>query len=115
MSQEASYLSPFHPRGLIAILLITLTTTRNISAQGVAQGSAPPPSAKAIKCKDRSIPQLVDVTEKAGIRFSHSSSPANRYIAESMNGGVLLLDYDRDGWVDIYFTNAPTVEMANKG
>ncbi len=26
-----------------------------------------------------------------------------------------MFDYDRDGWLDIYFTNAPTVEMAVKG
>jgi hypothetical protein len=32
-----------------------------------------------------------------------------------MSGGVILFDYDRDGWLDIYFTNAPTVEMAVKG
>jgi hypothetical protein len=32
-----------------------------------------------------------------------------------MSGGVVLIDYDRDGWPDIYFTNAPTVEMAVKG
>jgi enediyne biosynthesis protein E4 len=32
-----------------------------------------------------------------------------------MGGGVLLLDYDRDGWPDIYFTNSPTVAMAMKG
>jgi hypothetical protein len=31
-----------------------------------------------------------------------------------MSGGVLILDYDRDGWPDIYFTNAPTVAMALK-
>ena len=31
-----------------------------------------------------------------------------------MSGGVIILDYDRDGWPDIYFTNAPTVEMALK-
>ena len=31
-----------------------------------------------------------------------------------MSGGVIILDYDRDGWPDIYFTNAPTVEMARK-
>jgi len=32
-----------------------------------------------------------------------------------MSGGAILFDYDRDGWVDIYFTNAPTVAMAVKG
>ncbi len=32
-----------------------------------------------------------------------------------MSGGVLLIDYDRDGYPDIYFTNAPTVDMAIKG
>src|SRR5258705_13382842 len=32
-----------------------------------------------------------------------------------MSAGVLLIDYDRDGWLDIYFTNSPTVDMAIKG
>ena len=81
----------------------------------MAQGPPPPASAKTIKCKGRTIPQLEDVTEKAGIRFSHTSAPESRYIVESMSGGVLLLDYDRDGWLDIYFTNAPTVDMALTG
>ena len=34
---------------------------------------------------------------------------------ESMSGGVVLIDYDRDGWPDIYFTNQPTVDQALKG
>jgi len=34
---------------------------------------------------------------------------------ESMSGGVALIDYDRDGWPDIYFTNAQSVEMALHG
>ena len=34
---------------------------------------------------------------------------------ESMSGGVALVDYDRDGWPDIYFTNAQSVEMAQSG
>jgi enediyne biosynthesis protein E4 len=29
-----------------------------------------------------------------------------------MSGGVILFAFDRDGWPDIYFTNAPTVAMA---
>ena len=55
------------------------------------------------------------MTEKAGIHFRHTAAPDKKYIVESMSGGVLMLDYDRDGWPDIYFTNAPSVEMAIKG
>ncbi len=75
----------------------------------------PPPGVKRIQCHGRPIPQLEDVTQKAGIQFRHNASPHQKYIVESMSGGVLLLDYDRDGWIDIYFTNAPTLEMALKG
>jgi hypothetical protein len=56
----------------------------------------------------------VDVTAKAGITFSHTSDPSKKYIIESMSGGVILIDYNRDGWPDIYFSNAPTVAMAIK-
>jgi hypothetical protein len=53
--------------------------------------------------------------QKAGIKFNHVSASDNRYVVESMSGGVLLIDYDRDGYPDLYFTNAPTVDMAIKG
>ena len=66
-------------------------------------------------CVQRKIPQLTDIVAKTGIRFIHTAAPEKKYIVESMSGGVLLLDYDRDGWLDIYFTNAPTVDMALKG
>ncbi len=75
----------------------------------------PPPGAKSTKCLGRVIPQLEDITAKAGITFSHTADPSKKYIVESMSGGVILFDYDRDGWLDIYFTNAPTVDMAVKG
>ncbi|HEY5380872.1 MAG TPA: CRTAC1 family protein [Acidobacteriaceae bacterium] len=75
----------------------------------------PPPRATQKTCSHRTIPQFIDITAKAGIRFKHTSDPEKKYIIESMSGGVLLLDYDRDGWPDIYFTNAPTVAMAVAG
>jgi len=75
----------------------------------------PPANAKSSTCSGRPVPQLEDITSTTGITFKHTSDPAKRYIVESMSGGVILLDYDRDGWPDIYFTNAPTVEMAVKG
>jgi len=61
------------------------------------------------------VPQLVDVTPSTGINFQHLSSPEQKYIVESMSGGVALLDYDGDGWLDIYFTNAPSVSMTLAG
>src|SRR5215468_8009826 len=63
----------------------------------------------------RDYPRLVDITASTGIRFDHLSSPEAKFIVESMSGGVALIDYDRDGWPDIYFTNAQTVETAKRG
>jgi hypothetical protein len=94
----------------LAALLATLARAQG----GHDVAPPPPPGLKAAVCKKRPVPQLEDVTEKAGIRFRHAYSPEKKYIPESMSGGVLLLDYDRDGWLDIYFTNAPTVDMARK-
>jgi enediyne biosynthesis protein E4 len=73
-------------------------------------GQAVPPPQSQIQ-----LPQLVDITDSTGIKFEHVSSSDKKYIVESMAGGVALIDYDRDGLLDIYFTNAPTVEMALAG
>jgi hypothetical protein len=99
----------------ICFVVVTLLFAQQLLGQGMSQGPPPPASAKAIKCKARPVPQLEDITDQAGIRFEHHFSPEAHSILESMAGGVLLLDYDRDGWLDIYFTNAPTVEEALQG
>lgn len=98
-----------------ALLLLMLFCPTQMFSQGMAQGAPPPSGLKVNKCHDRPVPQLEDITQKSGIQFRHVLAPEAKYIPESMSGGVLLIDYDRDGWPDIYFTNAPTVEMAVKG
>ncbi len=56
-----------------------------------------------------------DITASTGIHYVHDSSPDAKYIMESMSGGLALIDYDRDGWPDIFFTGALTVQEALAG
>lgn len=84
------------------------------------QSAPPKPGVPQRKSEEATHPdivltQLVDITDSTGIKFDHLSSPEQKYIVESMSGGVALIDYDRDGWPDIYFTNAQSVEMALAG
>jgi hypothetical protein len=51
-----------------------------------------------------------DMTAEAGITFRVVTSKEKRYILESMNGGVALLDFNNDDLLDIYFVNAPTLD-----
>jgi hypothetical protein len=97
----------------IGLLLISAQLTAAQEAHPVPP--PPPPGARTVKCANRPIPQFTDITQRSGIHFNHVYSSDSKYIVESMSGGVLLIDYDRDGYPDIYFTNAPTVAMAIKG
>jgi enediyne biosynthesis protein E4 len=101
-------------RSACCLLLISLLAL-DVIAQSHTANAPPPPGARTRTCVNRKIPQLVDITKKAGINFEHLSATEKKYIVESMAGGVAVIDYDRDGWPDIYFTNAPTVEQALKG
>jgi hypothetical protein len=52
-----------------------------------------------------------DVTGQSGVDFSYRNGEesGNYFILESLGGGVALLDYDRDGDLDIFFTGGGTV------
>ncbi|MEX2301049.1 MAG: CRTAC1 family protein [Bryobacterales bacterium] len=50
--------------------------------------------------------RFVDVTAEAGIGFRHVNSATSlKYLIETVSGGVGFLDYDNDGWLDIYCVN----------
>jgi enediyne biosynthesis protein E4 len=57
---------------------------------------------------------FTDITRASGITFTHAVAPEKKYILESMSGGVALIDFDRDGRLDIYLVNAPTVATAGE-
>jgi len=51
-------------------------------------------------------PPFEDGAISAGVRFQYDSGASDRmFMADTMGGGVGLIDYDNDGWLDIYFVN----------
>jgi enediyne biosynthesis protein E4 len=54
---------------------------------------------------------FVDVTHQAGLdKFHHRSGESTKTtILETPGSGLALLDYDNDGWLDIYLLNGSTV------
>jgi len=47
---------------------------------------------------------FTNVTEEAGIRWRHvSGESSEKYLVETMGGGVAFVDYDRDGLLDLFF------------
>ena len=55
---------------------------------------------------------FVDIAPKAGltVRNVNGSADAKHYIIESTGSGVAILDYDRDGFPDIFLVNGTTLE-----
>lgn len=55
--------------------------------------------------------RYTDVTAASGIAFTHANSAtSNKYLIETMGGGVALLDYDNDGRLDVFFTNGAALQ-----
>ena len=63
------------------------------------------------------IDQFVEVSAKAGIRFSLTSGgPEKRYIIEAKGGGgIAWFDYDNDGYPDLFLVNGSTFEHWKRG
>ena len=55
--------------------------------------------------------QFADITKIAKIDFKQeNSATSNKYLIETMGGGVALFDYDNDGRLDIFFTNGAKLD-----
>ena len=51
--------------------------------------------------------QFVDVTKRAGIDWSHENGATpEKYLIETIGGGGAFLDYDKDGWLDVYLVDS---------
>ncbi len=56
-----------------------------------------------------------EIADRSGIKFIADSSPTpNKNLPETMLAGVALLDYDNDGYLDIYFVNGAAIPSLKK-
>lgn len=54
---------------------------------------------------------FVDVARSGGVSFRHCAShTSQKYLPESMGSGVAMLDYDNDGWLDLFFVNGAALQ-----
>ncbi len=59
--------------------------------------------------------QFADVADNAGLRFVLENNPTpQKYLIESLPGGIAIFDYNGDGLPDIYFTNGAEVPSLEK-
>ena len=97
----------------ITVLLhsFALSQSRHSNAPQ-ASGSA----SRAQKHSSTSNISFADITRAAGIEFHLTcGGPQKRYIMESICGGIAVLDYDGDGWMDIFLVNGSTLEDLRAG
>jgi hypothetical protein len=53
----------------------------------------------------------LELHRPAGLDFTHQNSPTSqKYLVETMGGGVALLDYNNDGRLDVFFVNSGRLE-----
>ncbi|MGH9549435.1 MAG: hypothetical protein ACRD3W_08670, partial [Terriglobales bacterium] len=61
--------------------------------------------------KPAPLPVFADVTAKSGVRFKQASSrTSQKYLPESMGGGVAMFDYNNDSRLDLFFVNGAQIQ-----
>ncbi len=76
-----------------------LAAARRAEPSGTLVGEAPAASVR-----------FTEVTQELGLRFVYEyGHSAERWLMETLGGGVAVLDYDLDGWPDVYFAQGGTL------
>jgi len=82
-------------RGLSALLAAFALAT----SAAVGGGNSGSPAAN-------SAVTFRDVTQQSGVRFVHNSGAfGKKFLPETLGPGVAFIDYDNDGWPDVFLVN----------
>jgi hypothetical protein len=61
----------------------------------------------AVESRPSGPVEFTDITSQAGIHFKHNTGAfGKKYLPETMGSGACFIDYDNDGWQDIYLVNS---------
>jgi hypothetical protein len=102
--------------GMLGVSAMHTVLGRGLAAQGVAT--------RAVRAQPRGKPsgipfeaRFVDVAAEAGLRppVVYGGAERKDYILETIGCGCAFVDYDNDGWVDIFILNGTRVEGAPEG
>jgi hypothetical protein len=87
-----------------------------VQSQGVVNRGAVPEPKAAFSGKPFR-PKFTDVTVPAGLKATLTVGNPNskRYIIEANGAGAAFIDYDHDGWLDIFLVNGSRLEGFPKG
>jgi enediyne biosynthesis protein E4 len=104
-------------RASLVLLIAILVPCTLVVTQTSPKPKSPPRSHSSARIVTSPSPaKFVDVTRASGIDFHLTcGTPDKRFIMDSMCGGIAVLDYDNDGWMDIYLTNGSTLEDMKSG
>ena len=87
--------------------------SRRVFAQGVAAHTAKPLARPAPSGRPF-LAQFVDVAPQAGLRapIVYGAVEGQKYILETIGCGCAFIDYDNDGWMDLFLLSGTRVEGA---
>ena len=63
------------------------------------------------------LPQFIDKAAEAGLHIHIVSGDPDekKFLVESVGGGLAVIDFDNDGWMDVYIPNGSTIALAPGG